>query len=115
MTILCIGNDPNILTSRASVLRTTGAEVTATSDKTAFEFIEHERFDLIVVGYSLSEDMARRVYEAAKARIPTPAVLRLRSPLDDLRPQAEQYSDAVANTNPATLVHAAAQLLGVSQ
>jgi hypothetical protein len=77
LTILCVGEDPNLLAYRALLLRSIGASVKVTSGAAAPTIIKREEFSLIIVGHAVGDESARIVYEAAKARTPCPIVLRL--------------------------------------
>jgi hypothetical protein len=102
LTILCVGEDPNLLAYRALLLRSIAAPT----------IIKREEFSLIIVGHAVGDESARIVYEAAKARTPCPIVLRLKSSWHSTaESHAEKYSDAVSSTDPATLLRTVAELL----
>ena len=112
MTILCVGEEPNLLAYRALLLRSIGASVKVTSGAAAPTIIKREEFSLIIVGHAVGDESARIVYEAAKARTPCPIVLRLKSSWHSTaESHAEKYSDAVSSTDPATLIDIVAELL----
>jgi DNA-binding response OmpR family regulator len=112
LTILCVGEEPNLLAYRALLLKSIGASVQVTSGAAAPKLIKREEFSLIVVGHTVGDESARIVYEAAKARTPRPIVLRLKSSWHSTaESDAEKYSDAVSSTDPAELVHLITELL----
>lgn len=63
--ILAVGEDFDLLKTRADVLRKTGANVLCSSGAAAVKFITEWEFDLIVLGHSVRQQDVLRITEAA--------------------------------------------------
>jgi hypothetical protein len=111
-SVLCVGGDAELLETRAAVLRDTGSEVQCTLSSLALAVIESRSFDLVVLCHSVRQDEAKQFYEAAHRRLATTQVLRLNRVRGWLAGSDCKSSDREVNTDPATVVRAAAELLG---
>ncbi len=64
-TILAVGEDAQLLKTRAEVLRETGANVLCSRGASALTFINEWEFDLIVLCHSVEERHAKQIAETA--------------------------------------------------
>ena len=111
-TILCLGEDPDLLGSRAMLLESLGATVKqATSIAKALEQMDGENFDLIVLCHSLKESDAVAICDAFRARKPPPLILKITKSLDSEEERAQFLCDAIVDTHPATLTDRVRELL----
>jgi len=110
-TILAVGEDFELLKTRAEVLRETGATVFCSNSRAALKFIDEWEFDLIVLCHSLRESDAAMITEAAhRGGSKTLVLLVISDSLDDRR-WAELNSDAESLVEPGCLVGSANKLL----
>ncbi len=76
-SILCVGDDPELLRTRAEVLRGAGAVVEGLPSRNALSALRQERFDVVVVCHSVKGTDAERIYEAAHAGYAQTVVVRV--------------------------------------
>jgi CheY-like chemotaxis protein len=111
LTILAVGEDPNLLRTRAEVLRMTGANVLCSSGAAALKYITEWEFDLIVLGHSVPQQDAERISEAAHRKGSKTLVMLLVSD----RVHEQEYDglslDGRSFVEPDCLVRSAAELL----
>jgi hypothetical protein len=86
LTILAVGEDFDLLRTRAEILSKTGANVLCSTGAAALKFIAEWEFDLVVLGHSVSQQNAQRISEAAHRKGSKTLVLLL--VLDRLQEQA---------------------------
>jgi hypothetical protein len=111
LTILAVGEDFDLLKTRADVLRKTGANVLCSSAAAALKFIAEWEFDLVALCHSVRQRDAERITDAAHDRGAKTLVLLLVS--DGVREQ--EYDgispDASSFVEPNCLIRSAAELL----
>ena len=111
-TILCIGEDPNLLGTRAMLLKSLGAEVKqATSIPKALERVDGENIDLIVLCHSLKESDAVAICAAVRERKPPPLILKITRSFGFEEERAQLLCDAIVDAHPATLTDCVRELL----
>lgn len=112
LTILAVGEDFDLLKTRADVLRKTGANVLCSSEAAALKFITEWEFDLVVLGHSVRKEVAQRITDAAHRQGSKTLVLLLVS--DRVREQ--QYDgitlDGRSFVESDCLIRSAVDLLG---
>jgi CheY-like chemotaxis protein len=115
LTILAVGEDFDLLRTRADVLRKTGANVLCSSGAAALKFIAEWEFDLVVLGHSVRQQDAERISEAAHRQGSKTLVLLLVS--DQMRER--EYDginlDARSFADPGCLIRSATSLLELQQ
>ena len=111
-TILCLGEDPNLLGTRAMLLESLGAEVQqATSIAKALEQVDGENFDLIVLCHSLKDSDAVAICNAVRERNPPPLILKITKSFGFEEERAQLLCDAIVDAHPATLTDCVRELL----
>ncbi len=110
-SILCIGEDVELLKSRKDLLRTTGSEVQCSRSDESLATLEQRQFDLVVVCHSVRCGEAEQIYEAAHRNNEATVVLRLLPFWVGDQSNFKNSFDAVANVEPAALVRTADSLL----
>ena len=111
-TILCLGEDPNLLGTRAMLLERLGAEVKqATSIAQALDQVARENFDLIVLCHSLNQSDAVALCDAIRERKPPPFILKITKSFGFEEERAQLLCDAIVDPHPATLTDCARELL----
>jgi CheY-like chemotaxis protein len=111
LTILAVGDDFDLLMTRAEILRQTGANVLCSSGVAALKFIAEWEFDLVVLGHSVRQQDAERISEAAHRQGSKTLVLLLVSD----RMREREYDgirlDARSFPDPDCLIRSAVELL----
>lgn len=103
-TILCLGEDPDLLGTRAMLLESLGADVRrATSIAEALEKVAGEQFDLIVLCHSLRQNDAVAICDAVRERKPPPLILKITRSFGFEEERAQLLCDAIVDAHPATL------------
>ena len=111
-TILCVGEDPNLLGTRAMLLKSLGAEVKqVTSIAKALEQVAGESFDLIVLCHSLKQSDAVAICDAVRERKLPPLILKITKSFGFEEERAQLLCDAIVDAQPATLTECARELL----
>lgn len=111
-TILCLGEDPDLLRTRAMLLESLGAEVRhATNIAEALEQVTGEHFDLIVLCHSLKQSDAVAICDAVRDRRPPPLILKITKSFGFEEERAQLLCDAIVDARPATLTDCARELL----
>ncbi len=111
MTILAVGQDSGLLSTRAEVLRRTGADVVESGSAAAIELLETTRFDAVVLCHSVSAQEAEAIGRAAhqpEYSVPVIQVIPISSRNRSSRPGV---ADAISEADPAMLVNHVIQLL----
>ncbi len=110
-TILAVGQDAGLLSSRAAVLRRSRAEVITTNFRDAVKTLTDQRFDLVILCHTLSSEEMIEVGRTAHRLQSGVRVLRLVS--DTLPSQQDSVVDIddVSRSNPAILVDRVVRLL----
>ncbi len=74
--ILCVDDEPHVVTLKCAILEQAGHKVTpATSAHEAIERLSHEAFDAVVTDWRLGDDNGRAVVQAAKSHSTMPVVV----------------------------------------
>lgn len=74
--ILCIDDEPHVVTLKCAILESAGHEVTAcTSAKDAVEKLRHNEYDAVVTDWRLGEASGRAIVQAAKDHSSMPVVV----------------------------------------
>jgi two-component system response regulator HydG len=74
--ILCVDDEPNIVTLKCAILQAAGHQVTSsTSAQDAIEKIEHNAYDAVVTDWRLGETSGRSIVQAAKTHSAMPVVV----------------------------------------
>jgi CheY-like chemotaxis protein len=109
--ILLAGQDPRLLSTRAAVLKKTGAEVVSCNASEALQLMELRRFDLVVLCHSLPAGEAEMIADSSRKHSDKTRVLLVTS---GARPESlgdTAKFDAVALPDPARLIAQAVELL----
>jgi two-component system response regulator HydG len=74
--ILCVDDDPGVITLKRTILEQAGYEVTTCSSaEDAIREMERVAFDAVVTDWRLGRDRGRAIVEAAKAHLTVPVVV----------------------------------------
>ena len=74
--ILCVDDDPDVITLKRSILEQAGYEVTTcTSAEDAIREIQRVAFDGVITDWRLGQERGRAIVEAAKAQSALPVVV----------------------------------------
>jgi hypothetical protein len=110
--VLCVGDDPMLNGTRAAVLRSMGMNVQQTDSSHAARLLQRDRFDLVVVCWSVVESEVERLCHAVEHCVPAPSVLRVNGLAGPENAPTECY-DAVDGTNPKSLIAQVTKLLEI--
>lgn len=111
LSILCVGQDVDLLRTRADVLRMTGAEVQYSTISDASDRIGLHRSDLIVLCHTIGDGIVQQIFESARRHSPCPLILLLTPMSGGRRDAAENHADAITDAFPTSLLKAVTQLL----
>jgi CheY-like chemotaxis protein len=111
LTILAVGEDFELLKTRANVLRKTGANVLCASGATALKFLAEWEFDLVVLGHSVRQEDAKRIEKAAHQMGSKTFVLLLVSDMVGEQEYEGINFDGRSLVQPDCLVRSASELL----
>jgi DNA-binding response OmpR family regulator len=74
--ILCVDDEPHVVTLKCAILEAAGHEVTAsTSAHDAIQKLQHEEYDAVVTDWRLGDANGRAVVQAAKSHSSMPVVV----------------------------------------
>ncbi len=74
--ILCVDDEPNVVTLKCRILEAAGHHVTAsTSAQDAIQKLEHDNYDAVVTDWRLGDNVGRAVVQAAKNHATLPVVV----------------------------------------
>jgi len=74
--ILCVDDEPNVVTLKCRILEAAGHNVTAsTSAQDAIQKLEHDTYDAVVTDWRLGDHVGRAVVQAAKNHATLPVVV----------------------------------------
>ena len=74
--ILCVDDEPHIVTLKCAILETAGHQVTAcTSAQDAIDKLQHNSYDAVVTDWRLGDANGRAVVQAAKDHSSMPVVV----------------------------------------
>jgi DNA-binding response OmpR family regulator len=115
--ILCVDDEPNIVTLKCAILQAAGHEVTpSTSAHDAIEKIEHNSYDAVVTDWRLGDDNGRAIVQAAKTHSTMPVVVvsgYVAEAFQAAEPLADLYLEKPVN--PEELVTIVNELLKTSE
>jgi DNA-binding response OmpR family regulator len=111
--ILLAGQDSRLLSTRAAVLKKTGANVICCSASEALKLVQLKSLDLVVLCHSLVEEEAERIAEEAHRSSRRPKVLLVILTSDQSRaiPHRDAKFDATSLPDPTALISHAKELL----
>lgn len=110
--ILCVDDEPNVLSLKCSILEAAGHSVTACiSARDAVAKLRQNNYDAVITDWRLGDASAQSVIEAAKARSSTPVVVvsGFLAEAGRARPAADLYLQKPVH--PQELVEAVRRLL----
>jgi len=111
-SILCVGEDPELLKTRAMLLQTLSAEVKwTTSISEALDDVSHQKFDLIVLCHTLEDSDAVAISDAIRMRPSPPILLWISKYLGFKDERAKILCDAIVDADPASLTDCVRALL----
>lgn len=74
--ILCVDDEPHVVTLKCAILEAAGHNVTAsTSAHDAIQKLQHEEYDAVVTDWRLGDANGRAVVQAAKSHSSMPVVV----------------------------------------
>ncbi len=74
--ILCVDDEPHVVTLKCAILEAAGHKVTpSTSAHDAIQKLEHESYDAVVTDWRLGDANGRAVVQAAKSHSSMPVVV----------------------------------------
>jgi CheY-like chemotaxis protein len=111
--ILLAGQDSRLLSTRAAVLKKTGASVICCSASEAMKLVQLKSLDLVVLCHSLIEEEAEMIAEEAHRNPQRPKVLLVILTSDQSReiPHQNAKFDAASLPDPTALIAHATELL----
>jgi CheY-like chemotaxis protein len=109
--ILLAGNDFRLLTTRAAVLAKTGAATVCCSVAEALKVLEAEKFDLIVLCHSMSDNDSGRIIELACKCQPDTRILLVVADAGAGRSYKNAALDSTNSFEPEHLLRRTIQLL----
>lgn len=109
--ILLAGNDFRLLGTRAAVLGKTGASVVCCSASETREIIRTEKFDLVVLCHTLSDQEANEIIETVRRLWPHARTLQVVFDGAREKPYRATELDATSSAEPSRLVRRTAELL----
>ena len=110
--ILCVGEDLDLLSTRARLLRRLDADVKWTTSVAGTVGCLHDgTIDVLVLCHTLKEAEAIAICNAARQQAPSPLVLQIRKSFEFNEDRAHIPFDGLVDTHPAALTDAVAALL----
>jgi DNA-binding response OmpR family regulator len=109
--ILLVGQDHRLLTTRAAVLKKTGAEVASCSTSEAQGFVESQSFELVVLCHSVLAGEAEMIADSAHKHSDKTRVLMVISSLSLENLGDVAKFDAVTSPDPGRLIARTTELL----
>lgn len=111
-SILCVGEDPVLLNSRAQLLMTLGAGVHwAMGDSGALLYMAENQYALVILCHSLKETDALVLTMAARSQQPPALVLQIVKGPEPADERARIGCDALVETDPALLMDCVRRIL----
>ena|SRR5450756_239952 len=114
-SILTVGQDPILLSTRAAVLRTIKADVIAAPSAGAMDLIQHNHFDAVVLCHTLSKAESSEIAEAARDRHEGVCVVQVVIGDASTCAYDEMPVHAVAEANPGDLISKVSDLITQTQ
>jgi two-component system response regulator HydG len=115
--ILCVDDEPHIVTLKCAILQAAGHQVTpATSAQEAIEKLELNRYDAVVTDWRLGDSNGRAIVQAAKMNSTMPVVVvsgYVAEAFQAAEPLADLYLEKPVN--PEELVTIVNELLKTSE
>ncbi len=115
--ILCVDDEPHVVTLKCAILEAAGHDVTpATSAREAIDKLQHESYDAVVTDWRLGDANGRAVVQAAKSTSSVPVVVvsgYVAEAFQAAEPLADLYLEKPVN--PEELVTIVNELLKTSE
>ena len=115
--ILCVDDEPHVVTLKCAILEAAGHNVTAsTSARDAIDKLQHETYDAVVTDWRLGDANGRAVVQAAKSTSAMPVVVvsgYVAEAFQAAEPLADLYLEKPVN--PEELVTIVNELLKTSE
>lgn len=111
LTILAVGEDFDLLKTRAEILSKTGANVLCSSGAAALKFLAEWEFDLVVLDHTVRQQDARQITDAAHRQGSKTLVMMLLAEETEMHPFDGIPLDGRSFADPACLIRSASQLL----
>lgn len=115
--ILCVDDEPHVVTLKCAILEAAGHEVTpATSAREAIEKLQQDTYDAVVTDWRLGDANGRAVVQAAKSTSSVPVVVvsgYVAEAFQAAEPLADLYLEKPVN--PEELVTIVNELLKTSE
>ena len=109
--ILLVGQDPRLLSTRAEVLKKTGANITCCGALEAYKFVGSRSLDLVVLCHTLAVEESESIAERAHRHSQRPRILLVISDLNRERSYRDAKFDATSLPDPTGLIARATELL----
>jgi DNA-binding response OmpR family regulator len=111
--ILLAGQDSRLLSTRAAVLKKTGANVICCSASEALKLVRLKSLDLVVLCHSLAKEEAETIAEEAHRSAQRPKILLVLLISDQSRgiPRRDAKFDAASLPDPTALIAHVTELL----
>jgi CheY-like chemotaxis protein len=110
-TILAVGQDAELLVTRAAVLRKCNAEVVAARPSEASKMLQAQRFNLLVLCHTVSSDDRDELIQLAHQQASEIQVLEILSTTEHSSDRSPSGADGTSSPNPATLVAKVIEML----
>ena len=115
--ILCVDDEPHVVTLKCAILEAAGHNVTAsTSARDAIDKLQHDTYDAVVTDWRLGDANGRSVVQAAKSTSAMPVVVvsgYVAEAFQAAEPLADLYLEKPVN--PEELVTIVNELLKTSE
>jgi DNA-binding response OmpR family regulator len=112
LAILCVGEDADLLNTRAELLRTTSATVMQTRSVAALKFMKQRRFDLIILCHTVPHEAAKKISLIAHSIQEKSFVLLLTPSLGHEERRCHEIDfDVMTGVDPASLLSTVAKVL----
>jgi CheY-like chemotaxis protein len=111
LKILLAGSDLHLLETRAAVLSKTGAVVAWCSADDAHEFLDREKFDLLVLCHSLSQSEIETLKDRVHREFPEMKILLVASYFDENAIRQNGQGGVMIRPDPERLVTQVKELL----
>jgi hypothetical protein len=109
--ILAVGEDFALLATRAALLAKTNASVTCCNSVEFATELNRDRFDLVILCYSLGESVRQTISVDVHLRWPKARVLQITADPFPIPPLGDQVDAVTGSMQPAQFVRAAMLLL----
>ena len=111
-SILCVGEDADLLNNRAMLLRSLDADAKCLlGSAAAVQCLASESFDLLVLCHTVKQADARAILNAVSGQTPPTFVLQVKKLYGSDHDRAHVRCDALVEANPALLIECVRQAL----